>query len=54
MLLKTAEEAGVRVNLLVRLILWQSDFTPAYLEFRSLEKSVSLRHALRLLIDPAS
>lgn len=47
-LLHVAEEAGIRVALQIRVILWQSDLSPAYLEFRSIDESLSLRQALRL------
>lgn len=54
-LLHVAEEAGIRVGLQVRVILWQSDLSPAYLEFRGIDESPSLRQALRLLCaEPTS
>lgn len=53
-LLHVAEEAGIRVNLQVRVILWQSDLTPAYLEFRGVDESSSLRQALGLLCTESS
>jgi len=53
-LLHVAEEAGIRVSLKVRVILWQSDLTPAYLEFRGVDESPSLRRAMDLLCtEPA-
>lgn len=48
-LLHVAEEAGIPVNLHVRVALWQSDLSPAYLEFRGIDESAPLRGALRLL-----
>ena len=48
-LLHVAEEVGIRVTLQVRVLLWQSDLSPAYLEFRCIDVSASLRRALCLL-----
>ena len=48
-LLHVAEEVGVRANLQVRVILWQSDLSPAYLEFRGIEDGATLLRALSLL-----
>ncbi|WP_341744118.1 hypothetical protein [Azonexus hydrophilus] len=44
-LLQVAEEAGIRISLQVRAVLWQSDLSPAYLEFRGIDDSASLRNA---------
>ena len=48
-LLHVAEEANVRVTLLVRVVLWQSNLSPAYLEFRGIEEDAVLLRAQSLL-----
>ena len=49
-LLHVAEEAGIRVTLQVRAVLWQSDLSPAYLEFRGMDGNESLRQASDFLM----
>lgn len=48
-LLHVAEEAGVRVSIRVRAVLYQSDLSPAYLEFHGIDDPAPLLKALRLL-----
>lgn len=53
-LLHVAEEFGVRLALEVRVILNQSDLTPAYLEFRGVNDRTSLQKHLQYLLDERS
>ncbi len=48
-LLQVAEEFGIRIHLEVRVILFESDLSPAYLEFRGLEDKEVLQKRLQFL-----
>ncbi|MBL8418413.1 MAG: hypothetical protein JNN31_09275 [Dechloromonas sp.] len=48
-LLQVAEEFGIRIHLEVRVILFESDLSPAYLEFRGLENKEVLQKRLQFL-----
>lgn len=48
-LLQVAEEFGIRIHLEVRVILFESDLSPAYLEFRGIDDKEVLQKRLQFL-----
>jgi hypothetical protein len=53
-LLHVAEEFGIRLELEVRVNLYQSNLTPALLEFRGVNDRTSLQKHLQYLLDERS